>query len=63
MHFAEPDVDISGINARVAFEIQCGMTAYIAWQRAWSPTLIDALLAAAEQLASQRGYSPPSEPS
>jgi len=56
---AETDVDISGINAQVAFEIQGSVTAFIVWQRGWPPPLIDALLAAAEQLALRRGASPP----
>src|SRR5215813_2014802 len=56
---AETDVDISGINAQVAFEIQGSVTAFVAWQRAWPPPLIDALLAAAEQIALRRGASPP----
>jgi hypothetical protein len=56
---AETYVNISGINAKVAFEIHGSVTAFIAWQFGWPPPLIDALLAAAEQLASSRGWIPP----
>ena len=56
---AEAAVDVSGIDAQVAFEIQGSVTAFIAWQLAWPPPVIDALLAKAEQIAAGRGWNPP----
>jgi len=56
---ADLDVDVGGINARVAFEIQGSVTAFIASQRGWPPPLIDAILGYAEQTAAGRGWNPP----
>jgi hypothetical protein len=56
---ADSDIDVSGINAQVAYEIQGRATVFVAWQLAWPPLMIDALLAKAEQIALGRGLRPP----
>jgi hypothetical protein len=55
----ETGVDVKGINARVAFEIQSGVTAFIAWKLELTEPQVDGLIREAEQLAVARGWSPP----
>jgi hypothetical protein len=55
----ETDVDVKGITADVAYEIQGAMTALIAWKSDFTESRIDELITEAEQLAIGRGFSPP----
>jgi hypothetical protein len=55
----ETGVDVKGINARVAFEIQAGVTAFIAWKLELTEPQVDDLITEAEQLAAARGWNPP----
>ena len=55
----EVDVDIKGINAQVAFEVQCGVTAVVAWRLGLTESQLDELPTKAEQTAFARGWNPP----
>lgn len=55
----EVDVDIEGITARVAFEIQTSVTVFFIWQLGYTETQVDDLIGRAEQAAFDRGWNPP----
>jgi hypothetical protein len=55
----EPEVDVKGITTDVAFKVQCGVTAVIAWKSDFTESRIDELITEAEELAIGRGFSPP----
>jgi len=55
----ETDVDISGINARIAFEVQGIVIAAIAWKSGLAESRIDELITEAERMAFAHGWNPP----
>lgn len=55
----ETDVDVKGINAQVAFEVQGEVTAVIAWRSKFTEPQVSELIVEAEQLARARGWNPP----
>ena len=55
----ETDVDVKGINAQVAFEVQGEVTAVIAWKSKFTERQVDEQIIEAEQLARARGWNPP----
>jgi hypothetical protein len=55
----EVDVDIKGINAKVAFEIQVSVTVFFIWQLGFTEAQVDELIGKAEQAAFDRGWNPP----
>ena len=55
----EADVDTSGINPQVAFEIQGAITAYTVFKLNVPEPEVLRLICQAEQIASDRGWKPP----
>jgi hypothetical protein len=55
----ETDVDVKGINAQVAFEVQIEVTAFIVWKSKFTEPQVDELITEAERLARKRGWDPP----
>jgi len=55
----ETDVDVSAINAQVAFEIQGGVTASVAWKLSLPEPQVKERIASAKRDAFERGWNPP----
>lgn len=55
----EMDVDISGIGADVAYQVQGAVTAAIAWESGFTESQIDDLVIEAERMAFAHGWNPP----
>jgi len=55
----ETNVDVRGINAQVAFEVQIAVTGFIAWKSDSTEQQVHELITEAEQLALSRGWDPP----
>jgi hypothetical protein len=53
------DVDISGISADVAYEVQGAVTAFIALTTGFTESQIDELITEAERMAFAHGWNPP----
>jgi len=58
----EKDVDISGISADVAYEVQGAVAAAIAWESGFTESQIDELIIEAERMAFAHGWNPPLAP-
>jgi hypothetical protein len=54
----ETDVDIGGITAQVAYEVQGAVTGFIAWKSEFTGSQIDELITEAERMAFARGLNP-----
>jgi hypothetical protein len=55
----DKDVDVSGISAYVAYQLQGVVAAIIAWETGFTETEIDELITEAERMAFARGWNPP----
>jgi hypothetical protein len=54
----EKDVEISGITADVAYEVQGAFTAATAWESGFTESQIDELVIEAERMAFAHGWNP-----